>query len=231
MGVITPQYGGIFPDRGSNWGLCIARWILQRWTTREAFSLSVLRCMALCFSLSLWILLLIWYTSSSPSPFPSSVYIWHGQLHTQNLFFSQPVLPTVAFITQSCLTLCNPMDCTVPGILQARILEWADFPASGASSQPRDQTQVSHIVGGFFTSWATREAPRILEGVAYLFSSGSSRPRNWTGVSLIAEGSFTNWAIREAVLPDKIVPVFLVTTLLPSSPPITMNADLSPVAG
>ena len=44
------------------------------------------------------------------------------------------------------------------GILQARILEWVAFPFSRGSSQPRDQTQVSHIAGGFFTSWATREA-------------------------------------------------------------------------
>jgi len=47
------------------------------------------------------------------------------------------------------------MDYTVHGILQARIVEWLDFPLSGASSQPRDQTQVSRIAGGFFTSWAT----------------------------------------------------------------------------
>ena len=47
---------------------------------------------------------------------------------------------------------------TVHGTLQARILEWVTFPFSGRSSQPRDQTQVSHISGGFFTSWATREA-------------------------------------------------------------------------
>ena len=50
------------------------------------------------------------------------------------------------------------MDSTVQGILQAGILEWVDFPFSKGSSQPRDQTQVSHIGGGFFTSWATREA-------------------------------------------------------------------------
>ena len=47
---------------------------------------------------------------------------------------------------------------TVHGILQARILEWVAFPFSRGSSQPRDQTQVSHITGRFFTSWATREA-------------------------------------------------------------------------
>ena len=44
------------------------------------------------------------------------------------------------------------------GILQARILKRVAFPFSRGSSQPRDQTQVSHIAGGFFTSWATREA-------------------------------------------------------------------------
>ena len=60
---------------------------------------------------------------------------------------------------QSCRTLCNPMDYTVHGILQARILEWAAFPFSRGSSQPRDQAQVAHISGRFFTSWATRKAP------------------------------------------------------------------------
>ena len=50
------------------------------------------------------------------------------------------------------------MDYTVRGILQARILEWVAVPFSRGSSQPRDRTQVSHIAGGFFTSWATREA-------------------------------------------------------------------------
>ena len=60
-------------------------------------------------------------------------------------------------VAQLCLTLCDPMDYTVHGILQARILEWLAFPFSGGSSQPRDQIQVSRIAGGFFTSWATRE--------------------------------------------------------------------------
>ena len=50
---------------------------------------------------------------------------------------------------------------TVPGILQARILEWVAGPFSRGSSQPRDWTQVSHTAGRFFTSWATREAPLL----------------------------------------------------------------------
>ena len=50
-----------------------------------------------------------------------------------------------------CLTLCDPIDYTVHGILQARILEWVAFPFSRGCSQLRDRTQVSHIAE-FFTS-------------------------------------------------------------------------------
>ena len=62
----------------------------------------------------------------------------------------------MCLVTQSCLTLCIPMDCSPPGssvhrILQARILEWVARPSPRGSSQPRDWTQVSHIEGGFFT--------------------------------------------------------------------------------
>ena len=56
------------------------------------------------------------------------------------------------------------MDYTVHGILQTRMLEWIAFPFSRVSSQPRDQTQVSHIAGGHFTSWATREAQEYRSG-------------------------------------------------------------------
>ena len=61
-------------------------------------------------------------------------------------------------VAQSCQNLCNTMDYAVNGILQARILEWVAIPFCRGSSQPRDQTQVSHIAGRFFTSRATREA-------------------------------------------------------------------------
>ena len=67
-------------------------------------------------------------------------------------------------VAQLCPTICNPMDYTVHGILQARILEWVAFPFSRGSSQPRDQTQVSHIAGRFFTSWATRETQEYWSG-------------------------------------------------------------------
>ena len=60
-------------------------------------------------------------------------------------------------VAKSCPTLCNPMDYTVHGILQARILEWVAFPFSGGSFQPRNQTQVSCIAGRFFTNCTIRE--------------------------------------------------------------------------
>ena len=62
----------------------------------------------------------------------------------------------LCLVTQSCPTLCDPMDCSPPGssvhgILQERVLEWVAMPSSRGSSQSRDQTQVSLIAGGFFT--------------------------------------------------------------------------------
>ena len=61
-------------------------------------------------------------------------------------------------VTQLCLTLCDPVDCSLPsssvhGILQARILEWIAFPFSSGSSWPKNRTGVSCIAGGFFTNW------------------------------------------------------------------------------
>ena len=61
-------------------------------------------------------------------------------------------------VPQLCPVLCTPMDYTVRGILQARILEWVSPPFSRGSSRPRDQTQVSCTAGRFFTNWAIGEA-------------------------------------------------------------------------
>ena len=108
---------------------------------------------------------------------------------------------------QSCLTFCNPMNCSPPGssvheILQARILEWVSILFSRGSSQLRDWTKISHIVGRYFTIWA-QGSQRILEWVAYPFSSRSSQLRNRTRVSCIAGGFFTNWATRVSEGPYK----------------------------
>ena len=59
-------------------------------------------------------------------------------------------------IAYSCLTLGDPMDCSLPGSsihgsLQARVLEWVAISFSRGSSRPRDRTWVSHIAGRRFT--------------------------------------------------------------------------------
>ena len=66
-------------------------------------------------------------------------------------------------VTQSCPTLCDPINCSPPGssvhgILQASILEGVAISFSRGSFWPRDRTWVSRIVGRCFTVWATREA-------------------------------------------------------------------------
>ena len=95
----------------------------------------------------------------------------------------------------ACLTLCNPVNSTVHGILQTRIMEWISglfllqgiFPTQGSNPGlpycRRILYQLSH-----------KGSPRILEWVVFPFSNGSSWPRNQTGVSCIADRFFTNWA-------------------------------------
>ena len=79
-------------------------------------------------------------------------------------------------VAPSCQTLCKAMDCTVPGILQARILEWVVVLFSRGSSQLKDRTYVSHDAGGFFIKLSHQESPRILKWVAYPFSADLPDP-------------------------------------------------------
>ena len=67
-----------------------------------------------------------------------------------------------AKLLQSCLTLCDAMDCSLPGssvhgILQARILEWVSMPSSRGSSWPRDQTQISYV----YLHWQVGSLPLV----------------------------------------------------------------------
>ena len=121
---------------------------------------------------------------------------WNSKTCRKNISVSLCKLASCHFffkVIQSCLTLCDPMDHTVHGILQARILEWVAFPFSKGSSNPglpycrQILYQLSH-----------KGSPKLLEWVAYSFSSRSFQPRNWTGLSCIASGFFTYWIIREA---------------------------------
>ena len=66
-------------------------------------------------------------------------------------------------VAQSCLTLCDPMNCSLPGfsiheIFQASVLEWVAISLSRGSYHTRDRAHASCIVGRYFTLWASREA-------------------------------------------------------------------------
>ena len=108
---------------------------------------------------------------SRGSSWPSDriwVYSWVSCTGRQILYhwatWEAPRKKLKVKVTQSCPTLCKPMDYVVHEMLQARILEWVAFPFSRTSSQPRDGTQVSCPAGRFFTSWATREARECWSG-------------------------------------------------------------------
>ena len=81
----------------------------------------------------------------------------------QGITFFYVMCLSYVLVIQSCLTLCDPMDCCPPGssvygILQAWILKWVAISSSRGFSPPRDWTRVSWVAGRFFTIWATREA-------------------------------------------------------------------------
>ena len=89
------------------------------------------------------------------------------------------------------------MDYTIHRILQAIILEWVTIPFSKGIFQTRDWTQVSHIIGGFFTSWATSEAQEYWSGQPI---ASPADILDW-GIELgtpYYRRLFTVWATREA---------------------------------
>ena len=106
---------------------------------------------------------------------------------------------------KSCLTLCDPIDCSplgsfVHGILQVEntgvgchALLQGIFPTQGSNSGLPCYRQILYQL-------SHQGSPEILEWVAYPFSKVSSRPRNRTGVSHIPGSFFTSWATREAPL-------------------------------
>ena len=124
-----------------------------------------------------WNILLTLSYNQSPSHLYVFIFIFWPCLMACRILFPWSRMETVStavkaqspnhwcLVSQSCPTLCDPMDCIARqaplpvGILQARILEWVAISSSRGSSQPRNRTQVSHIAGRFFTIWATREAP------------------------------------------------------------------------
>ena len=84
-----------------------------------------------------------------------------GALHPWTDHHRQYCVLPIAKVTQSCPTLCNPVDYTVHGTFQATILEWVAYPFSRDSSWPRNRTGDSCVADRVFTNWAIREAQLI----------------------------------------------------------------------
>ena len=87
--------------------------------------------------------------------------------------------------SHSVVTLCNPMDHTVHGTLQARILEWVAFPFQGIFPTQGLNLGLPHCRGILY-QLSHQESPRILECVAYPFSRGFSQPKDQTRVFCVA---------------------------------------------
>ena len=101
-------------------------------------------------------------------------------------------------VTQLCLTLCDPMECSLPGSSVSKFSSkntWvgSHFFSRG-SSQLRDQTWVSCIKGRFFTIWATREALFLHESEKWKWSrsvvSDSLRPHGLWPTRLLCTWDF-----------------------------------------
>ena len=108
----------------------------------------------------------------------------------------------LCLVAQSCLTLCDPMDCSAPGasvhgILQERILKWAAMHSSRGSSnkgiKPRSPTLQADSLP---SEPCGKPKNTVVDSLSLL--QGIFQPRNQTALSCIAGGFFTSWATREA---------------------------------
>ena len=96
-------------------------------------------------------------------------------------------------VIQLCLTLCDPMDYIVHGILQARILEWEAFLFSKGSSQPKSQTTVSCIASRFFTNRAIREEEEKHNGEKALYQSSQASITKYHRLGGLTNKTYCSW--------------------------------------
>ena len=114
------------------------------------------------------------------------------------------MIAVLCLVTQSCLSLCDPMDCNLPGSsvlgnspgkntrMGCHALLQGIFPTQGSNPGLISRQILYHL--------SHQGSPRILEWVAYPFSRGTSWPRSQVKVSCIASRFFTSWATWEAPL-------------------------------
>ena len=133
------------------------------------------------------------FSRGSSQPRDSASLSWIGG----QILYHSNTCGCCCSVTQSCLSLCDPIDCSLPGssvheIFQARVLEWAAISFSRGSSQPRDGTWVSHIAGRHFTVWATREAPLQLKGLSKSSPTPQFKSINSLALSLLYGPTLTS---------------------------------------
>ena len=148
---------------------------------------------------------LVFSLNQAHNPLPSTILTGIPFSWIINTLKSSAFVSLLCLIAQLCLTLCDPMDCSLPGSsvhedspgkntgVGCHALLQGIFPTQGSNPGyplcKRILYQLSH-----------QGSPRILKWVACPFSSGSSPPRNRTRVSCIAGRFFTNCATREALV-------------------------------
>ena len=141
--------------RGINWVLNLD-FVIFREQDINHYAVALLSLISKSPSLEFWTLVPLHLTWQL-----SAYYInWGNQAVYITLSIYLVKTTCIYMCAQSCLTLCDPMNCNPPGssvhgIFLARILEWVAIPFSRGSSQPRNQTWVSHvscIAGRFFTT-------------------------------------------------------------------------------
>ena len=127
----------------------------------------------------------------------------HGIIHFK--WANCMVCSSMCLVTQSCPTLCDPMDCSPAKllcpleILQARILEWVAIPLQGIFLTQGSNPGLPHC-GQIVYHLSHRGNPSILEWVVYPVPRRTSWFRNRIGVSCIGGGFITSWATREALI-------------------------------
>ena len=151
-------------------------------------------------------------------------------MHELQFWFTHLVLcefnscTVLRLVTQSCLTIFDPTDCSLPvssvhgdspskntGVGCHALLQ-ETFPAQGSNPG------LPHY-GWILYHLKHQGSPRILEWVVHPFSRGSFPSRNWTGVSCIPGGFFTSWATREAHVNHSII-LILCGSELNKGPPM-----------
>ena len=150
---------GILPILGSN--LYLLHFLHWQVSALPLYCLGSLKCFNIISLISSGLLSKLWYNVRANG---SGLLKGHVILLKSLCFGTVALGAMLCLVTQLCPTLWDPMDCSPPGSSvhgnsPGRNTGVGCMTSFRGSPQPRDQTQVSHIAGGFFTIWANGEAP------------------------------------------------------------------------